>query len=45
MIDTDREPDGYLMADDPDTDLLSPLAYWLPDGVTAQSLGLEEGEE
>lgn len=37
----DREPDGYLMAHDPDTGERSPLAVWLPDGVTAEDIGVE----
>jgi hypothetical protein len=33
-VNTNQSPDGYLMIDDPETGLLSPLAYWLPEGVT-----------
>jgi len=39
-LNTDREPDGYLMADCPESGLVKPLAYWLPATVDANALGL-----
>jgi len=41
-INTDRDPDGYLMADCPESGLVKPLAYWLPATVDANALGLGE---
>jgi len=41
-LDTDREPYGFLMIDCPDTGLVKPLGYWLPDGVCPFEIGIAD---
>lgn len=40
-IDTDRDFDGLIAAADPETGESEPMGYWLPDGITAEDIGLE----
>lgn len=38
-----RPPDGHIEAADPETGEIERMAYWLPDGVTAEDIGLKHG--